>query len=569
MGLVTSALQIGKSALLAYQSGLQVIGNNIANLGSDSYTRQTPVITPITGTYDGVSYQGGGGAAVSQIRRNIDEALNVRLRMSLGDQQATLAEYQSLTQLESVFNALGDVNLASQMNTFFNSWSSVQNTPEDQGARGIVLTNGMRLAESFSRTAGLLLNEFESLNKKIEQCVTEITEIGDKLAEVNAQIVQSEMGGSRVASTLRDQRDGLLADLSKLVAIQTREQPDGSMIVYIGNEPLVIAGVNRGLITERETVDGRQTVTVRWADNHRQITPWGGKLDGLLTARDTRVAGQIDHLDQLALALISDVNRLHATGQGQVGLTDVTGSYDVFDATAPLNTADNNLPYLPTNGGFLLTVTNTSTGEQTTVRIGVDLDGIGVDMSLTDLASAIDAVDDVTATVTADRRLRITTDAGYSFSFSDDTSGVLGALGINTFFSGKDAATITLDSNLVGQPGRLAAGMSDLPGDGSNAGRIAALATSPSSSLNNGQSLLDYYNAVMGDLATTTSAAQNASEAADVIYGSLQSQWESVSGVNLDEETLMLMRYQRAFQGAARIVAVVDELLREVLSMTR
>jgi len=108
-----------------------------------------------------------------------------------------------------------------------------------------------------------------------------------------------------------------------------------------------------------------------------------------------------------------------------------------------------------------------------------------------------------------------------------------------------------------------------LPGDGSNAGRIAALATSPSSSLNNGQSLLDYYNAVMGDLATTTSAAQNASEAADVIYGSLQSQWESVSGVNLDEETLMLMRYQRAFQGAARIVAVVDELLQEVLSMTR
>jgi flagellar hook-associated protein 1 FlgK len=54
-----------------------------------------------------------------------------------------------------------------------------------------------------------------------------------------------------------------------------------------------------------------------------------------------------------------------------------------------------------------------------------------------------------------------------------------------------------------------------------------------------------------------------------VVSGSLRAQWESISGVNLDEETVQLMRYQRAFQGAARIITTIDELIQQILMMTR
>jgi len=274
-------------------------------------------------------------------------------------------------------------------------------------------------------------------------------------------------------------------------------------------------------------------------------------------------------LDELAAALIGDLNRVHASGQGLEGYESVTGSYWLMDATVALSTADNGLGYLPENGGFLVTVTNTTTGLQETVRIDVDLDGIGVDSTLTSLAADINGVSNVTATVTSDNRLKLDAATGYTITFGEDSSGVLGALGVNAFFTGKDAATNAVDSTLAASPNLVAAATSDLPGDGSNAGQIAALATASSRSLNNGQSLQDHYNAMMTELAVTTSAAKNAVDASDVISGSLQSQWESVSGVNLDEETLMLMRYQRAFQGAARIVSVVDELIQQVLAMTR
>jgi len=56
-------------------------------------------------------------------------------------------------------------------------------------------------------------------------------------------------------------------------------------------------------------------------------------------------------------------------------------------------------------------------------------------------------------------------------------------------------------------------------------------------------------------------------EAAGVVKETLESQREALSGVSLDEEAVNLMRQQRAFQGAARVVAVVDELMKTILGM--
>ncbi len=568
MGLVNSALQIGKSALLAYQGGLQIVGNNIANIGSEQYVRQSASITSLSGSFVGNNYQPSGGVALAEVRRNVDEALNIRLRTALGDQAAAQAEYTALSELESMYNSFSDADLSSQLNAFFNAWSDLQNTPEEQSVRSLVLSQGVALSESFRLTSESLEVQFDAINGELVQTVDHINELSAELADLNVQIITAEAGGT-TNSSLRDQRDQLLEELSELVDMQVREQPSGGVNVYLGSELLVQDGIHREMTTTTEVVNGRQTVLVQWADNHKEVTPGGGELEGLITARDTHIVGQMERLDELARALISDVNRLHASGQGLEGYESLTSGYAVEDPTAALSTADEGLAYLPENGSFLITVTSDTTGLQETVRIEVDLDGIGADTTLNSLAADISAaVPNLTATVTPDNRLTIEAGAGYTFTFGEDTSGVLGALGVNTFFSGVDADSIAVDSSIVDQPNRVAAATSGLPGDGSNAGQLAGLATTASASLGNGQSILDYYNAMMTDLATTTAAASNAVEAADVISGSLQAQWESVSGVNLDEETLMLMRYQRAFQGAARIVSVVDELLQQVLAMT-
>ena len=44
---------------------------------------------------------------------------------------------------------------------------------------------------------------------------------------------------------------------------------------------------------------------------------------------------------------------------------------------------------------------------------------------------------------------------------------------------------------------------------------------------------------------------------------------EGASGVNLDEEMVQLMRYQRAYQGAARLISVIDDMLETLIQGTR
>src|SRR5690606_7940442 len=149
-----------------------------------------------------------------------------------------------------------------------------------------------------------------------------------------------------------------------------------------------------------------------------------------------------------------------------------------------------------------------------------------------------------------------------------DTSDVLTALGINTFFTGAGAADIAVNDILRANLDLIAAATSSAEGDGSNAGALAALATQALPSLN-GRSLTDYYNEFASRVAVTSAASKAGVEATDAIWASLSAQRESISGVSLDEETISLLRLERAFQGAARYTSTVDRLIEEMLGLVR
>jgi flagellar hook-associated protein 1 FlgK len=271
----------------------------------------------------------------------------------------------------------------------------------------------------------------------------------------------------------------------------------------------------------------------------------------------------------LAASVISEVNRIHAGGKGLKDFTNVTGLTGVIDPSLALSAADNNVAFPPQTGSFFIDVKDTATGQVVRTQIHIDLDGIGADSSLNSVAADISAnVPNLTATVLADGRLQLSSASGYSFSFADDTSGALGALGINTFFGGSDALTIKLNPTIVSDPSYIAAGQSGLSGDGGNATALASLADTAVAGLG-GVSLNAYYNATMADIAVRSSGAQSALDASGIVFDSLTAQREAVSGVNLDEEAVALISYQRAYQGAAEYMRVVDEMLQVLIGLVR
>jgi flagellar hook-associated protein 1 FlgK len=348
------------------------------------------------------------------------------------------------------------------------------------------------------------------------------------------------------------------------------------MNVYVGNEPLVLHGLSRGLTTT-DSLDGEFSRTVvRFADTNGMIRPTGGMIAGLVESRETDAFGRLKELDDFAAAIIADVNAVHANGQGLTAFKSVTAGAPVDDPTAALNTTAAGLRQTPVNGSFYLTVTDDASGTPTAYRLDIDLDGADEDTSLEDLVAAInEQVTGVTAEVTTDNRLKLTADEGLSFTFGhdgqmyrEDSSHLLAALGINTFFSGSSAADIAVRSELIEDPGLLAAASANHVGDGINAGRIGGLLDAASDLLN-GRSIKEQYNTLANRVASAGAAAQEQLDAADAVSSALQAQRESVSGVSLDEEAVDLLRFERAFQGAARYVSTVDRLLEEMMGLVR
>ena len=138
-------------------------------------------------------------------------------------------------------------------------------------------------------------------------------------------------------------------------------------------------------------------------------------------------------------------------------------------------TARPSLPFPVQNGTFLVHVRDQATGQTTTRMIEVDLDGLNDDdTTLNSLAAALDNVPGISAAVTGDNRLQLSADSGFEVSFSEDSSHALAALGVGTFFDGTNAATIAVNSAVQDDPRLLATSLDGTPGDGRNAGRLAA-----------------------------------------------------------------------------------------------
>jgi flagellar hook-associated protein 1 FlgK len=221
----------------------------------------------------------------------------------------------------------------------------------------------------------------------------------------------------------------------------------------------------------------------------------------------------------------------------------------------------------PVNGSFSFVVKNSQTGGTNTTTVSIDLNGLDEDTSLADLMAQLDAIDGVTASITSTGNLKINSDnPNLTFSFAGDTSGVLGGLGLNSFFSGSDAKDIDIDATLKADPRRFAASLGGVGEDTQNAVRLANFLNTPLSS-HDGHSLAQLYDQMVSDTAQGSAATKSATEGFRTFQQTLEGQHFAVSGVNLDEEAIRMISFQRAYQASAKVIATINEILETLLNL--
>ncbi|MGP1272254.1 MAG: flagellar hook-associated protein FlgK [Phycisphaerales bacterium] len=573
---IGSAFSIGRSALAASQLGVQIASNNLANAATPGYARQTLGLAPIPG--DGTRFSTGRGVSIIGVRRQVDEALNARLNGAISDAAAAQESFRVLAGIESALSELTDLDLSSELGSFFTSFSELANGTSSQTQ---VIEQGDLIAQFMRRLRGDLVEQRNQVDTRLGALIEEADSIMTEIASLNDEIATTEGGGGENGA-LRDRRDELIRELSGLMDITVVEQPSGAVNVLVGSAPVVLGTRSQGL-TLRETPAGSGIDRVVAVESTGQVLAVdAGEIGGVLSSRDGELQRTIDQLDQLAATLIHEINSLHAIGATAAGLTSASSTRLVApgDQTLalndPLNQSAAGLPVPPTNGSFVVRVRDDATGAISTTRIDIDLDGInaagaagfGDDTSLADITAQLDSIDGLSATIAGDGRLSVAASPGTSFTFGDDTSGVLAALGVNSYFQGQDASDIAVREGLSGNPSLLMTGRYINGAFVENATSLAiANRQDEATDELGGQSIGDFWRSTVQRISIKTGAASTLADATGIVQSALESERLAVSGVDSDEETLNLLAYQRQYQGAARIIQTSNELLDELFSI--
>ncbi len=565
-----SALQVGSSGLAAQQAGLQVTGNNIANASTPGYARETAQLTTAPDVNAGNNVAVGGGVVVNGVNRQVSAALQAGLQNANSDNQAAQTLQTVLSQVQSTFGTLNQNDLSAQTNSFFNSFSNLANNPQNSGQRALVIQGGATLAGYIQTLRGNLVGLHNSVQSQYQTLAQQVSGLTQSIAALNGKIGQTQGAGAS-SNSLQDQRDAALAQLSNIMNIRTVDAGNGQVNVLVGSTPLV-QGTQAQAVSVAQTANSLNlpVYQLEITNNQQIITPSSGKLAALAGAGTNTVDGAISTLDTFANALIGVVNTVSSQGQGLTGMTTATATNAVTNANAALNagTAATGLAFTPVNGAFTLTITNSATGQSVNKQIVVNLSGAGTPTTLNSLAAQLTAAG-LNASVNSSGQLTLATAGpGSTFSFSGDTSGTLAALGINTFFTGSNAANIGVNPALSANSNLLATAQNNTPGSNANAVALANGFTAANTLLN-GQNLQQFYTTYVGTLATQGQTAQQNATAQAAIYSSVQAQQQSYSGVNMNEEALNLISYQQGFSSAAKYISIVDQMMQTMLAMVQ
>jgi flagellar hook-associated protein 1 len=454
-------LNTAARALDAQRYGLDVAGQNIANVNTPGYTRRSVVFSEVPPTDQ---WSPGGGVDVTAVTAARAPLIEARLRF---EQPASSREGTIADHLAIVETALGQPgkSLDAALALFYNTYGTLAQSPTSSTARQQVIIEGQSLATAFNDMAARLGTAQRDADNEIRSTVDQVNALARQLADINIGI--ANVGTNNAAEGLLDQQAVALSALSQLVDINVTQRGDGSIDVAIGNGRALVVGANTyDLTVVSSPPQGFAQILSDGASQTTDVTSeiTGGRIAGLVQVRDVLLPQYIDKLDQLAYGVATDVNGLTQSGYDLAG-----------------------------NAGL---------------------------------------------------------------NFFDQPGGVSGAARLMAVNS-----TVAADGALVVASATTAAGNNDI------AREISEL---QDTAMTGGTARpVDAWGALVYRVATDSRSATQSRASHEQVMHQLKNLRDQISGVSLDEEAAMLLRFQRSYEANAKFFQVTDQTLDLLMSLVR
>ena len=543
-------LEIGKTGLTMSQLGLDVTGHNIANVDTRGYTRQRIVST----AYDPFGTIGralpasqalvGGGVHVKLHDQIRSAYLDRRYRTENTVNAYWQKRTESMRYLESYFdNVNEETSINYSIARFFQAMKVLAEDTVEGAPRTLMQTASKDLVQQLNMIYEGLVDLQDTQNQAVSVTVEEINRIANEIAQLNKSIYGFEITG-HLANDLRDKRNVLIDELSTYIDVEYRDYPDGKghtkFEVSIGGETLVDhadswqLGVRevRNPIPELKAANESPVLEVVWMkddgsgglipDPGNPLIVKSGQLKAYLDIRDGNGVGNnvkgipyyIEMLNNLARALVQEINTVHTQGW-----TD-----------HPVE------------------------GSKTHILFFDDF-GAG---EIRDLYEDPDDASKITGTVyfvDQDKLLSVT---ARNIRLSDDVES--------------SVYNIACSSTMIvkqGKPEELQRGNNE----NMNAlydlfrKKDIALGTEATGGVSIG-SFDGYATSIRFDVGNVLNSCIKTAENCNTLTIAAENQRISIAGVSLDEEMTNLIRYQHAYNGAARVITAMDDALDRLINGT-
>ena len=332
---MSDILGVASNAVAAYQRALNTTANNIANVATVGYSRETAnfVANPVTQT--GNIFM-GTGVAVERITRQYNAFVEANLRKSQSDltSQEPMVNYAN-----RVVDIMGGetMSLNSSLDQFFSSARDVSTDPASTVLRSSFVRDAQGVADRFGQLSSQLDSIQEETSQALQGQVDQINSLAKQVAMVNTQLTKQRTADAQPPGLL-DQRDQLLRDMSKLAHVNTKFDLNGTVTVSLGpsiNQDLVVIGnksVPIGANFNSASPEKVALVLDPYGKTLALSGPTSGSISGLMTFREQVLGSSRAALDNLAKTFAAAVNEVHLGGIDGYGKPAV--ALFAFDASA-------------------------------------------------------------------------------------------------------------------------------------------------------------------------------------------------------------------------------------------
>ena len=608
-------LDIAYTGVQAANAKLNTTANNIANVDTKGYTRQEATQVASDALRISQSYgMAGTGVTVTDINQVRNEFYDVKYWQA----QTNLGQYDMkmyyMYQIEDYFTDKDTVEgFEPIFSAMFDSLEEVYKQAGTPSTKTQFIGAAGDLCEYFNAQATNLEKLQLGVNEEIKNKVDEINSIAEQIATLNKQINTIEVNHLR-ANELRDKRNLLIDQLSRIVDVEVRETPiyttpggteksgiytyevsiAGGQILVQGYEYNTLECVARSAEEKVNQSDADGLFEIKWSntmDFNLYGANLGGELKGLIELRDGNneeyfhgtTKGVKDNGDGTYTVTIevpnkdylTDMNKCTLPDSGQLTLVNTKYKYSGFEFDGTKNPPTYTFTIKPDAGQAAPTIFD---GKEASVGTKIDYQGIPYYQEQMNEWVRIfaKAMNDIEKTAVDEEG----NPAEVLFTAKDKVNGTEikfdDSLADNKYKSSDSdyyrltAGNLSINNEMVKDASKFGTTV-DIKkgGDAQDVTELLLTVQDDKNKVNfRGCSAKEFLQCITSDIALSANNAKTFTENYTNINKSVSQTRLSISGVDNDEEALHLVKFQEAYNLSAKVMQIMTEIYDRLILQT-